>query len=217
MFSHEVLLSLFPTPVWVFDLDAAETDAINAALLERLGRIAPTLPDTANDLSLQTDHDFHAYAEFAALGARIEAATAKVVAFLELDVTEPAITGCWINVSPPGARHHEHAHPNNYLSGVYYISTPAGSSSIAFYDPRPHPQIIMPPVKRRTPFTGTSMTVSIQAGRLILFPAWLRHGVEPNRGAENRISLSFNVMFKSFTERYSRPMWSAKLKRPALE
>ena len=32
------------------------------------------------------------------------------------------ITGCWANINPPAAYHPTHNHPNNYLSGVYYVA-----------------------------------------------------------------------------------------------
>jgi hypothetical protein len=34
------------------------------------------------------------------------------------------ITGCWANVNPPGSYHPTHNHPNNFLSGVYYVDIP---------------------------------------------------------------------------------------------
>ena len=33
-------------------------------------------------------------------------------------------------------------------------------------------------------------------GRLIIFPSWLKHEVEPNMSNENRISLSGNFYYK---------------------
>ena len=31
------------------------------------------------------------------------------------------ITQCWTNRNPPGAKHHEHVHPNSIVSGVFFI------------------------------------------------------------------------------------------------
>jgi uncharacterized protein (TIGR02466 family) len=36
------------------------------------------------------------------------------------------------------------------------------------------------------------------AGRLIMFPAWLNHCVDPNQSNDIRISVSFNFMQKCF-------------------
>ena len=35
-------------------------------------------------------------------------------------------------------------------------------------------------------------------GRIIIFPAWLWHGVEPNESNDIRISVSFNFLQKGF-------------------
>ena len=46
------------------------------------------------------------------------------------------ITGCWVNILAAGGAHKRHAHPNNFLSGVYYVRTGPGSDAINFHDPR---------------------------------------------------------------------------------
>ena len=33
------------------------------------------------------------------------------------------ITQSWVNFSDPGQYHHKHAHPNSFVSGVYYLQT----------------------------------------------------------------------------------------------
>jgi hypothetical protein len=50
---------------------------------------------------------------------------------------------------------------------------------------------------------------------MVVFPAWLVHGVPANRSDRDRISMSFNVMFPQFTEIMSPPKWkpSVRLKR----
>lgn len=42
---------------------------------------------------------------------------------------------------------------------------------------------------------------------LLMFPACLQHSVDANAGEEERIGVSFNVMFSAFTENLSRPLW----------
>ncbi len=44
-------------------------------------------------------------------------------------------------------------------------------------------------------------------GTLLLFPAWLAHSVDPNESAEERVSVSFNMMFPGYAEAMSKPMW----------
>ncbi|WP_439816196.1 2OG-Fe(II) oxygenase family protein [Zavarzinia sp. CC-PAN008] len=212
-FAGQQLLTFFPTLVWVFDLVPAERDAVAGDIAAFLARAGAATPGRT-DLSLQTDHDFHTRPEFNRLGRAIDLAVRNISGFLQLDADRPMVTGCWINVSPPGARHHEHAHPNNYLSGVYYIAAPPGAGQIAFHDPRPQAHVVLPPMKRVTGHTGAVMTVAPAPGRLILFHSWLRHSVDPNEAPSDRISLSFNVMFEDFGERYGRPLWRPRIPSP---
>jgi uncharacterized protein (TIGR02466 family) len=211
MFERQATLSLFPTLVWVFDLPTREQAAINAGILRWLARSTRHNERGRPDLTRQTDHDFHLKPEFYHLHAFVTEAAKGVLAELELKADQPEITGCWINVGAKGSRHHEHSHPNNYLSGVYYLATPAGAGSITFYDPRPQAHVLSVPTRRFTPQTASSMTVGVQPGRLVLFHSWLRHAVEANQAEEDRVSLSFNLMFSGFTERFSRPMWRPKI------
>ena len=116
----------------------------------------------------------------------------------------------WANVSPPGALNMSHAHPGVLWTAVYYIDMGVASAAsdgggeaggeLFFEDPRfPVPFMRLPgfrligidgqpqPVERRLP---------TEAGDLILFPAWLRHGVRPHLGTGDRISIAMNIDVK---------------------
>ena len=43
------------------------------------------------------------------------------------------------------------------------------------------------------------VVVTVRNGTLLMFPAWLEHSVDANISKEERISVSFNIMFSSFT------------------
>jgi hypothetical protein len=58
-----------------------------------------------------------------------------VLTFLRIGVRDVAITGCWTNVNAPGAVHRMHAHPNNFLSGVFYAQVQDGADTINLHDP----------------------------------------------------------------------------------
>jgi uncharacterized protein (TIGR02466 family) len=106
-----------------------------------------------------------------------------------------------------GASHRRHAHPNNFLSGVYYVRTPAGADTINFHDPRVQGAVIRPPVVELSAANTDQVVVRVCEGTLLMFPAWLEHSVDANASDEERISVSFNVMFSSFTENLSKPLW----------
>jgi uncharacterized protein (TIGR02466 family) len=116
----------------------------------------------------------------------------------------------WANVSPPGALNMSHAHPGVLWAAVYYIDmgvAPAASDGggeaggeLFFEDPRfPVPFMRLPgfrligidgqpqPIERRLP---------TEPGDLVLFPAWLRHGVRPHLGTGDRISIAMNIDVK---------------------
>ena len=44
-------------------------------------------------------------------------------------------------------------------------------------------------------------------GTLLMFPSYLAHSVDATLCEHERISISFNLMFSSFTENLSKPLW----------
>jgi uncharacterized protein (TIGR02466 family) len=99
-----------------------------------------------------------------------------------------------------------HTHPNNFLSGVYYVQTQA---TINFHDPRVQTAILRPPVKALTADNTDQVVVRVRDGTLLLFPAWLPHSVDPNRSTRERVSISFNIMFSACAATLSPPLWGA--------
>src|SRR5713101_227634 len=112
-----------------------------------------------------------------------------------------------VNAIAPARTHPAHSHPNNFLSGAYYVKTQPGAETVNFHDPRPQTGIIRPPVTELTADNTDQVVVNVRDGTLLLFPAWLVHSVDANRSAEQRISVSFNMMFRTYTEIMSKPMW----------
>ena len=113
-------------------------------------------------------------------------------------------------VAALAAAHKAHRHPNNFLSGVYYVRTDAGADRINFHDPRPQAAVIRPPVVELTAENTDQVVVRVHSGTLLIFPYWLEHSVDVNPNEAERISISFNVMLSSFTEQLSQPLWSGE-------
>ena len=42
---------------------------------------------------------------------------------------------------------------------------------------------------------------------MLVFPSYLQHSVDASESKDERISISFNIMFSSFTENLSKPLW----------
>lgn len=51
------------------------------------------------------------------------------------------------------------------------------------------------------------VVVRVTNGTLLMFPSYLEHSVDVNTSAEERISVSFNIMFSSFVQKMSKPLW----------
>jgi uncharacterized protein (TIGR02466 family) len=134
-------------------------------------------------------------------------AVGGVLQFLDVEHVGFAVTGCWANVAGPDAVHKAHTHPNNYLSGVYYVRAPEGCGDIVFTDPRPQTSVFSPKLKRTTRANAGKFDVDVAEGLLMVFPAWQPHRVNPNRANTERVSISFNIMFDDFAETISRPLW----------
>ena len=114
----------------------------------------------------------------------------------------PYITHSWLNYTEPGEHHHAHAHPNSYVSGVFYINVNKEVDGIKFYK-RGYPQIMINTTKYNI-FNSDSWGYPVKTGDIILFPSSLIHGVDKKKGNNTRISLSFNVFIKGKIGRNAR-------------
>jgi uncharacterized protein (TIGR02466 family) len=197
-------LPLFPTLVWKTRLAVEISSPLNRFLQSYLHDLVPNL---ARGEAWQSDHDLHRVAGLESLVACIEAAAESVLDELKIGPREVEVTACWATVNAPGRGHAAHAHPNSFLSGVYYVQTRAGTDTINFHDPRSQTGIIRPPVTQLVAANADQATVAVADGALLLFPSWLQHSVDPNASEGNRISVSFNLMFSAYTERLCKPLW----------
>ena len=113
---------------------------------------------------------------------------------------EPTLGNMWANINPRDGLNQPHIHPNSLFSGVYYIKSNPQAGRLRIYDPRPGAQIIMPVRKKGKPPRHLWRDANLDPfpGRIIMFPAWLWHSVEPNQSNDIRISVSFNFIQNGF-------------------
>ena len=106
----------------------------------------------------------------------------------------------WANINPTDGMNQPHIHPNSLFSGVYYVKSQPNAGRLKIYDPRPGVQFIMPTRKPGNPGKDMWRDANIEpvVGRIIMFPAWLWHAVEPNKSNDIRISVSFNFIQDGF-------------------
>jgi uncharacterized protein (TIGR02466 family) len=214
-FEKSDVLRMFPTFVWKGQLSREIYEPLNDSILRNLDEIGAPLADLEPGESWQSSHRLHESDHFRGLVDLINEAAESVLEYLKIGHAGFKVTGCWANLSAPGAGHGAHSHPNNYLSGVYYVRTHQGADTICFLDPRPQTAIMAPPVTALTAENTEQVVVRIKDGTLLMFPAWLRHAVDPNRSDRTRISLGFNIMFSAYAEVMALPSW-APGRRPAI-
>ena len=112
----------------------------------------------------------------------------------------PKLGNMWANINYSGGYNRPHVHPNCLFSGVYYVKTQPQCGELVVNDPRPGIQTMMPTRKSGQPPKHLWREAHIEPvqGRLIMFPAWLWHYVEPNLSNDMRISVSFNFIQEGF-------------------
>ena len=207
VFEGSDVIPMFPTFVWKIQLGPKEHEAMDAKILTVLERLRREAPALAPGQGWQSERTLHGLDEFRDFVGCVAHATRGVLEFLKIGYDAVEITGCWANVLAPGAAHRAHSHPNNFLSGAYYVRTHPGADTINFHDPRTQTGIIRPPVVELTAENTDQVVVRVRNGTLLIFPAYLSHSVDANRSEHERVSLSFNVMFSAFTEQLSQPLW----------
>ena len=201
------VIPMFPTLLWKILVKPELRDAIDAKILATLGNMRRDLPRLESGHGWQSEQTLHDREELQDLVACVDNATRSILRFLQIGHDAFEITGCWATVLATGAAHKAHSHPNNYLSGAYYVRTHPGADTINFHDPRNQAGVIRPPVMELTAENTDQVVVRVTNGTLLLFPAYLEHSVDANTSEEERISVSFNIMFSSFTEKLSKPLW----------
>ena len=87
---------------------------------------------------------------------------------------------------------------------MYYVKGNKESGTLAINDPRPGIQTMMPARKQGQPPKHLWREAHLEPipGRLIMFPAWLWHCVEPNKSNDIRISVSHLILYKMAFNKY---------------
>ena len=178
--------NLFPTAVGIYKLDRDLTDKEIDFIKGQ-----DTRPNMGNTTS--TDNTILRNKPLIKIRDFIETSIAdyfKTIHNPKHDVSLK-ITQSWVNFTEPGQWHHKHAHPNSYISGVFYPQANRETDKIYFY--RDGFQMIKLPPQEWNVWNSESWWFQIGTGDLVLFPSNLQHMVETVKGEQTRISLSFNT------------------------
>ena len=143
-------MRLFPTVVWRAEIRPDACRRINEAIVAKLAALRRGTAAPAAGRGWQSGHDLHELHEFRELTEIIDVTVKDVLDYLRIGEVAFEMSGCWANMNAPGAAHGLHSHPNNFLSGVYYVRVPNGGDTINFHDPRSQTGILRPPVVELT-------------------------------------------------------------------
>lgn len=103
-----------------------------------------------------------------------------------------SITNSWMALNEPNSYAVIHSHGDVDISGVYYFKTNGQDGNIFFETPTKT-------MKNSYCFRTyhKALEVEPKVGKLLLFPGWLEHGVATNQTNDDRVSISFNIKFKT--------------------
>jgi uncharacterized protein (TIGR02466 family) len=170
-----VIHNLFPTPVGIYKLDRDLTE-------QELGFIKgqETRPNMGN-VNIQRQHD-PAEQRLTKLRDFIETSVADYFKTIHNPKHNVSlrITQSWCNYTEPGQWHHKHAHPNSFVSGVFYPQANKETDKIYFY--RDGYQMVKLPPEEWNVWNSDSWWFEVGTGDLVLFPSSLTHMVETVQG-----------------------------------
>ena len=167
------VIPMFPSLVWKTQVEAGLRDALERRICAALAELRRGLPPLEPGLGWQSEQALHQREDFADLVRCIRRGITGILHFLRVGHEAFEITACWATVLARGAAHRIHSHPNNYLSGVYYVCTPPGAGTINFHDPRRQTAVIRPPVVALTADNTDQVVVRVRPGTLLMFPSFL--------------------------------------------
>ncbi len=196
----------FPTPIYFWNgHNAAELNAELAAHILAWRAEIPKGIVRSNVERVGAWHspaDMHRRPEYHGLAVQILASMAVVFNDQGYDPEyEPALSLMRANISPRYGFNRHHTHPGVLWSGVYYVRARENSGRILFTNPRAQAHVIepyFPSQGERRPEVWSEVYYAPIEGRMLFFPAWLWHEVEPNLAvgegeARESISISLNV------------------------
>ena len=186
----------FPTPIYIFDHnDPSLNVQLEKDILNWMNEDKGL--SKTNIRGWHSTTDMHIKPEYKRLVQGLYEAQNKIYEEEHLD-SEPFLGGMWANVNPPGGMNRAHMHPNSLWSGVYYVKAPKNCGVLKIDDPRTSAAMSRPRIKEGDIPTRLYREINCQpiTGRLIMFPSWVTHCVDPNDSDDIRISISFNFLQK---------------------
>lgn len=181
------LYAAFPTPIAVYSIDKILTEEV--FYVNALSRVANMGNLISSDQYIFKHPKLKRIADFA------EQCLNSFLHKVYCPSTDVFIyvTQSWANYTVKGQNHHQHKHPNSFLSGVFYLSVKPEDAIIFIRDPQPSIQIA---TSASNDWTCHSKAIKVSPGDLIVFPSSLTHMVDTVRTDGMRISIAFNSFLR---------------------
>ena len=183
-------IDIFPTTIFQFQLEDknlldASYKVVDQLKMTRFNyphRVLSSHGDLHKNLDLKPLYDwFHKCLE-----------EVRVAEGLQCDSLKISLS--WANWAPPlsGAGHPMHRHNYAYYSAVFYLTE---ESPTVFLDPVDIRGLDTLEILRGDRESiPNEIDIKAEAGKLLLFPGWLRHCSAPHNQDYNRFTISFNSL-----------------------
>ena len=108
---------------------------------------------------------------------------------------ELVIGNMWAGINPRGGTNKPHTHPGALFSGVIYIQVPENSGNLCFIHPAQNHNyhFNVHTVTKWDTINSGERHIIPKVGKMIMFPGYQSHYVEPNLSDEDRITIGFNI------------------------
>jgi len=190
------LINLFSTPIYVHDFEGETLAGIQDQISKIIPRVdssiktAPWGEASGTTWNNQGNHVIEDYQLDKFALALIDAG-AQYLTDMEYQGGGVRLHQSWFAWNKRGGFQFDHLHPMSRVSGVYYYQTNGEDGNLQFINPQLHQQMGV------WPCDGMIMpnnSFEPKVGRMILWPSWLMHRVEPNCTDHDRISLNFTLV-----------------------
>jgi len=180
------IYSLFPKPIGIFKLDKPVTKTEKDFILSLERR-----PNQGNMTS--ADHYLLEHKKMNRLKKFFENSVETFLknVYVPINPLSLRITQCWANYSEKGQWHHAHAHPNSFISGVFYLQSDLATDRIYFLKAE-YKQLEIP-TETFNQFNSDDWWFEAEENTLLLFPSGTTHRVDAVQVDQTRVSISFNT------------------------
>ena len=195
-----VLHTTFPTEIWEeYDHQCIVNNKSLAKVITNRS-LAESSRELSNIGGWQSNDDLAEDVQFTDLISFVRQKLLKVALHNNyIDELKFIIVNMWANVNNHKDFNRAHLHPNSDWSFAYYVKVTEDSGGIVFCDPRVR-RVMRVQDDILIDYSNGSQhsiyTVNPLNGKLVIFPSYLEHYVEPNLTQETRISISGNIRYE---------------------